>query len=72
MKAIRLEITSGFKCKASSTWLSCDDRREQAFTHEACGNMVRTSQSDHMGSLNGEAGKGCNEEGDGEKRCTET
>ena len=56
-KAMWLEIMTGFKCKASSTWVSCDDRGEQAFTHEACGKMERASQSDYMGSLNEEAEK---------------
>ena len=55
--AMWLEITTGFTCKASSTWLSGVDHGEETFTHESCGNMERTSQSDYMGSSNEEAEK---------------
>ena len=44
------EIMKEFKCKATSTWSSCDDETEMAFTHRQFGKdgNGRTSQLDHI------------------------
>ena len=35
-------------CKAISTWLSCDERKEMAFTHKQWGKNGRTSRLDSL------------------------
>ena len=49
MKLMWYQIVKEFKCKATSTWSSCDDEREMAFTHRNCTeDGGRTSQLDYI------------------------
>ena len=47
-RAMSVDFMMEFKWKALSTWLSCDDRREKAFTHKSLGEEGRTSQLDSI------------------------
>ena len=42
------EIMKEFSCRASSTWSSCDDRKELAFTSKGWGPKRRVSQLDYI------------------------
>ena len=42
------EIMKEFSCRASSTWSTCDDRKEMAFTRKGWGPERRVSQLDYI------------------------
>ena len=41
-------IMKEYHCKAISTWLSCDDRKDMALTHKQWGKNGRTSRQDYI------------------------
>ena len=47
-KMMWYNIMKEFHCKATSTWLSCDERKEMAFTHKQWGKNGRTSKVDYI------------------------
>ena len=52
-KMMWYNIMKEYHCKAMSTWLSCDERKEMSFTHKQWGKNGRRSQQDYILGVEG-------------------